>query len=67
MIGQFWTCFVEGTNGGGHFQHPTFDEAKDEAERLARMLLNQGKKVHVLEEVGYAIVPESPVEWHSMA
>lgn len=31
---KFWNCWVEGTNGGYHYKHATFEQAKQEAERL---------------------------------
>jgi len=45
----FWTCWVKGTDGGSGYQHPTFESAKTESERLARLPINQGKKVYVFE------------------
>uniref|UniRef100_A0A6M3JYG5 Uncharacterized protein n=1 Tax=viral metagenome TaxID=1070528 RepID=A0A6M3JYG5_9ZZZZ len=62
-MGKFWNCLVEGTYGGYHYRHSSFEQAKTEAERLARLGSNRGKKVYVLEVIGYCEVPEIPVEW----
>jgi hypothetical protein len=52
----FWTTWVEGTNGGYGRPQPTFEEAKQEAERLAQMPSNIGKPVRVLQCLGIVIV-----------
>ena len=59
---RYWNCYVEGTDGGRHYHHWTLESAIIEAKRLAR--LSQGRKVYVLEVVGFCEVPEPPVEWH---
>ena len=53
-------CLVEGT-AGCKVKHPYQHLAKYEAERLAR--LNPGKKVFVLETIGFCQTTEPPVEW----
>ncbi len=44
----FWTCWLEGTNGGRQFQHESFGSAEQEAKRIALMPENDGKKVYIL-------------------
>jgi hypothetical protein len=63
---KFWNCFVEDTNGGYHYKHATLESAKQEAERLARMPGNKGRRVFVTECLCYCEVPETPVEWHEI-
>lgn len=63
---QIYTCFVEGTDGGRHHKHFTEPDACKEAERLARQPQNKGRKVYVMETIGYCIVPETPVEWYGV-
>jgi hypothetical protein len=60
---KFYMVFVEGSQGC-RYCHNTLGEAKCEAERLARMPENRGKRVHVLESTEFVICPELPVEWH---
>lgn len=60
---KFWTCLVEGTTGGYGHKHDTFDSAKQEAERLAKMPSNCNRKVYVLGVIGYCEVSEIPVRW----
>jgi len=45
----FWTCWVQGLDGGYGFEHPTPESAMKEAERLAE---TSGRKVFVLQLVG---------------
>ena len=59
---KFWCCYVNGT-GGFRYQHPTLEDARGEAERLARMPTNRGCKVFVLEAQDFCSVPETPVFW----
>jgi len=61
---KFWCCLVEGTDGGFHFRHATFEDARQEAERLAQLDYVKGKRVYVLEAISYCEVPQ-PVEWHT--
>ncbi len=57
----FYVCFVEGTDGGRHYRHYSFEEAQIEAERLARK--EQGKTVYLLECIGKCKVKQMPVNW----
>lgn len=61
---KFWNCLVEQTDGGFHYKHDSLDSAITEAKRLARLPGNKGRKVYVLEVVGYCEVPEIPVEYY---
>jgi len=60
---QFYTCWVEGTNGGYGYKHPTHKKAKAEAKRLADLPSNDGKQVYVLCCLGFARV--SRVTWEN--
>ncbi len=60
---SFWTCWVDGTTGGYGYRHPTFGSAQAEADRLSRMPGNKGKRVVVLQSIGYAEIP-IPETWH---
>ncbi len=62
-ITKFWNCYVEGTNGGVYYKHGTRAEAYKEAERLARIPFNKGKKVYLMESIAVCEVPEVPVVW----
>lgn len=66
MTEKFWNCLVDGTNGGYHYKHASLDDATKEAERLARLPSNRGKKVYVLELINYCEVPETPVAWTTL-
>ena len=59
---KFWMVLVEGT-GGCSVKHLNRTEAMEEAERLARQEKNIGKRVDLLEAVGYACVEKVPVKW----
>jgi len=65
-MNRFWTNFVEGTSGGNHHKHDTLESARQEAERLAKMPGNRGKKVYVLELVGFCQSQDIPVTWKSL-
>lgn len=60
---KFWMCFVEGS-GGCKQVHLKHSDAVKEAERLARMPCNRGKRVFVLVSVGRCGVEDLPVTWH---
>lgn len=64
---KFWICYVEGIDGGSHYQHSTMESAKQEAERLQRMPSNQHGKVYVMELMCYCEIsePRPPIEWHA--
>lgn len=53
---QFYTCWVEDTNGGYGCKHSTHKAAKAEAERLANLSAKNGKKVYVLCCLGFASI-----------
>jgi hypothetical protein len=61
---EFWLCWVDGGNGGYGFQHSTFESAKSESERLAKLPDIQGKKVYVLNCCGATIY--KPTQWESV-
>jgi len=63
---KFWTVFVDGTAGGYGCPHDTLESARQEAERLAKMPGNRGKKVYVLELVGFCQSQDIPVTWKSL-
>ena len=65
MNGEFfYTCFVEGTNGGRHYHHGNPLLAKEEAERLATLPGNHGKKVFVMKAVAYCESTKPEVKWN---
>ena len=63
---KFWNVWVEGTNGGVHYKHPTLQSARDEAERLQKMPFNENKKIYVMGLVCYCEIlkPEPPIHWY---
>jgi len=62
MNTKFWMCFVEGSCGC-RYQHRSKELAFEEAERLARLESNRGKKVFVIESVSYCKTEIMPVIW----
>jgi hypothetical protein len=60
---RYWICNVEGTFGYAPFKHWTLEAAMDEAERLARLPNNIGKKVLLFGFAGECKVNEMPVTW----
>jgi len=58
---QFYTCWVEGTNGGYGYKHLQYEDARKEAERLASIPANDGKTVYVLCCLGFARIAK--VTW----
>jgi len=60
----FYTCFVEGTDGGQHIHHHNLGTAKIEAERLSGQPQNIGKKVYVMKAVSYCKSIKPEVEWN---
>ena len=58
----FYTTWVEGTSGGYGYPHETFEKAKEEAERLASLPGNTGKRVRVLQCLGFAVVKNTYYE-----
>ena len=59
---KFWCCYVEGTGGFG-YRHLFPESAMVEAERLARLKNNEGKKVYVLSVVAQCHTASPPIEW----
>lgn len=60
---SFWICWVEGTDGGRHYPHPSLESAEIEAERLARLPNVQGRKVYLFKCIGICKVVPAPVTW----
>ena len=60
---RFYCCFVEGSDGGKHYQHTSLKGAQREAERLAMLPNVQGKTVYLFQCVGKCRVDTSPVKW----
>jgi hypothetical protein len=63
-IPTFFCCYVEGS-GGFNVCHSILEIAKQEAERLAQLPSNKGKRVFVLQAILSAKVPD-PVTWESL-
>ena len=61
-MNKFWMVYVEGSSGC-RYVHDSLSSAKTEAERLARLESNVGRKVFVMESSSYAIVNPVPVLW----
>ncbi len=59
----FWVCYVEESDGGRGYRHETLQSAKTEALRLANLVDNKGKRVCVLQSVGYMQIPIED-RWH---
>jgi hypothetical protein len=62
---HFWTILVEGTDGGQGHQHATEQDARVEANRLARLHQNKGKKVYIMLSVACCHTPPE-VEWEEI-
>ena len=62
---QFWCCYVEDT-GGCRYKHEYPEQAIAEAERLAMLPENRGKKVFVLKAVKVCHVPATLVQWEEL-
>ncbi len=60
----FFTCFVEGTNGGNHVRHHNQNIARVETERLSGQSWNLGKKVYVMKAVAYCESTKPEVKWN---
>lgn len=60
---KFWMCYVEGS-AGCRFIHYDYTSAFKEAERLARLPANVGKKVHITESHTFCIAEAIPVTWY---
>ena len=59
---KFWMCLVDDSSGC-HYRHTYKDDAIKEAERLARMESNVGKKVYIVEAICYCKTEIKPVIW----
>jgi len=63
----FWMILVEG-RGMPQRKHLSFAEAKEEAERLARMTENRGMMVYLLRaDLCCSTIEEPPVEWELLS
>jgi len=51
----FWMVYVDG-NRGSEFKHIAYEDARREAERLAQIPQNRGKRVYILLATEYVIV-----------
>ena len=60
---KHYICYVEGTDGGRRFKHPTLQQAGAEAKRLARLPDVNGKRVSIYEWRGACRVLHQPTEW----
>ena len=60
---KFFMSYVKEERGPA-IQHFSQEEAEAEAERLAQLTENLGKKVYLLEAIGYCEVELTPVTWH---
>ena len=64
LMEKFWMVYAEATKGS-HYRHLTLDDAKKEAERLARLKNLKGRKIYILECVAYCSFSNKSVEWVS--
>lgn len=62
---KFWMVYVEGTS---HCSVKHFNEAEamEEAERLLRLPNNAGKKVYLLEVIGFVHFEMMPIKWEQL-
>ncbi len=62
---RFWECYVEGTDGGKHYNWYTKAEAEaeSEAERLAKLPDVQDRTVYLFECIGKCRIEQVPVRW----
>jgi len=63
-MNKFWIIVVGGKGVGEPRQHPTEPESHEEAERLAKLPDNVGRKVFVFGLESYCVMPEVAIEWH---
>ncbi len=64
-LDTFYFCYVKGQGVLQHI-HMSLEMATGEAKRLARVPENYGKKVFILQPVGYYEAIERPVEWYEV-
>jgi len=60
---RFWVNWVEGADGGRRFRWYTLEDARTEAERLARLPDVMGRNVYVFECIGKCEVESLPIRW----
>ncbi len=65
MSEKFWMLYIEGRSSPT-FKHGTIGDAHVEADRLARLPDNRGRKVYILEATRYCVIEEVPVSWHNV-
>lgn len=63
-MNKHWICYVEGSDGGKRYRHQTLQSAQTEAERLANLSYNIGKKVYIYEYKGDCKTEITPVKWN---
>ena len=61
---KFFMLYVKGRQGPA-VKHFSQEEAMAEAERLAQLSENLGKKVYLLEATEYCEAEIKPAAWHS--
>jgi len=59
---HFWMVWIDGKRGPVK-KHFTFNEARQEAERLLRLSENQGWTARILETQSYGVIESVPVTW----
>ena len=62
MEAIFYMVYVDGMQGST-CKHLTRFHAELEAERLARLRGNEGKRVYLLAATNYCVAPSKPVIW----
>jgi len=63
-LDPFFTCYVEGTDGGSHYKHKRLKDAEIEAERLANQPKNRDKKVYIMASFSCCVVPTGKAKWY---
>jgi len=63
---HFWMVWIDGKMGPTK-KHFTFNEARQEAERLLRLSENQGWTARILETQSYGVIESVPVTWVTVA
>ena len=62
MPQKFWMVWVHNTPTTNR-RHPSYESARQEAERVVRQPNNVGRKVYILEAVNYCYVDVMPITW----
>jgi len=66
-MNKFWCCFVEEIETGGFsYKHATEEDARIEAERLAKLPCNEGRNVYVLQAIAFCQTEYPPVRFYDM-